>query len=173
MNWGTYEIAEPWPAPTVRMAVREQVVAALDQRLAARHDRIEQLVQLLSLNGFDLLAGDGTKSLNEWFVASARPGGSETGRLTPRWESVGGDIVLWLSERAIDWSDGALRWQVVDVGRSEPWYRPAIFGFSVANPDYHIDLDRLIGAYGSRLARGEHVEIDYFLRLLFTMSEKA
>ena len=173
MDWGDYHSTDPWPEPSFRIANRSTALAALDQRLAARHDRISQLLDLARRNGADPDAYDATQRLNDWFRLSATPAIDRPDHLDARWASVADDIVLWIADAAIEWTNGVLGWDIVDTGREERWYRPAITGFAVANPDYHIDLDRLLFAYGSQLARRRPVDPEYFVRLLFTMGEKA
>lgn len=174
VDWNGYEVFDPGVDRPLAEIPRKQARAAFDRLMAAREARLVQLHQLTAANGVDLEAADGVQQLNDWFVAAVQPDPEGCGRLANIWYSVVNDIGLFLGERAIAASGGALRWEFFTAGKKDVAYqRHVLMGFNVSNPRYNLDLDLLVGTYGHRVVRGEDIDPAFFANLLRAAAERS
>lgn len=81
MDWDEYEAFDPGVDRPLHELSRGEAKAAFDRLMAAKGDRISFLRRLVHANGVDLDAPDGIRLLNEWFVSSVEPHGTQSGRL--------------------------------------------------------------------------------------------
>lgn len=154
MQWGNYEPFDPESWGPLQDLPREEARRAFDRLMAARGERIEQLRQLLALQGLELRSDDpSVQELNDWFVDSAERDPRRSTKLEKRWFSVVNDVALYLGELLIERSSGRLRWEFFIGDRSTgdrsnvSCQRHVLMGFSrAANPNYRLDVDRLVAA---------------------------
>jgi hypothetical protein len=179
VNWSGYLILDPGPDAARPLAEVSRAVARrfFDHLMAIRHERIAALRALLvTSNGIHLReADDAIQALNDWFLDEVEKNDQAGGPiLKPEWYSVVTDIGLYLGEALISRAPH-LCWVLFVGGKKDASYqRPVIMGFRGAkNPKYNVDFARLVGIYGHRRIAGEHVERDYFLRMLNSAVERA
>jgi hypothetical protein len=142
---------EPLAVPVtgeLRDASREDATAAYRALIDARGARVAALVALAARHGVDLEAADAAERVGAWLVAAAgRVGPDAVG--SPTWTGLAVDAALWLGERLIADSDGALRWELYTAHKKATGYQRAVLvGFAgVDDPRYYVDLAHFVASW--------------------------
>lgn len=173
VDWDGFVPFDPGVSRPLGEVSRREARAAFGHLIASKEDRLEQLRQLLAANGVALSASQTDLQLvNDWFRQEVE--GDESGRLVPRWYAVVNDLALFLGEVVIARCPN-ISWQMFEKGKRDVAYqRHVLMGFSqVPNPNYNVDIDRLLAAYGHRIVAGQSVDPDQFRTWIDAACEKA
>lgn len=174
VNWDGYVPFDPGVTRPLHEVTKREARGAFQRLLAAKAERIAVLRQLLKQNEVALSSEvEGLHALNNWFRSEVE-GDWATGRLLPIWYGVVNDLALFLGDAIVATSPENLKWVMFDKGsRDIAFQRHVIMGFSVANPKYNVDIDRLVDTYGHRIVAGEQVETEAFATWVAAAASKA
>ncbi|MBK9031155.1 MAG: hypothetical protein IPL61_07435 [Myxococcales bacterium] len=142
---------EPLTVPVagdLRDASREQAAAAFAALHDARAQRIAALTALAARHDVALAGDDAAERLGAWLVTAAAAAGPEAigGAV---WTGLAADVTLWLGERVIAASGGALRWDLYTAHKKATGYQRAVLvGFAgVDDPRYYVDLAHFVASW--------------------------
>jgi hypothetical protein len=169
VNWGGYYPYIPIIARPMHEVTRKEARDEFKKLMAEKGRRIEYLRELVKLNGIELRSTDeGLQELNDWFVREVEPRPDKSGRLLSIWYAVGNDLALYVGDIMIERSPG-LKWVMFDKGKRSIYYqRHVIMGYSkVSDPQFAVDVDRLISTYGHCLIDGDDVDSDEFVGMVY------
>lgn len=164
VSWDGYSPFDPGVRQPLQEVTRREARAAFKLLMAAKSDRIEQLRELLRVNGVSLSTDDdGLQKVNDWFRAEVQ-GDAATLRLENIWYAVVNDLALFLGD-VLRERHPQLQWVMFDKGvRDAAYQRHVITGFTkVANPKYNFDVDQLLATYGHRIISGQEVATNKFV----------
>jgi hypothetical protein len=154
---------------------RKQARAEFDKLMSEKGTRIELLRDFLRANSVELRSSDdGVQELNDWFLREVEPSLDKPGRLKPIWYAVVNDIALFLGDVMIERNPG-LKWEMYTKGKTNiSYHRHVIMGFSKSpNPDYNVDIDRVVGTVGHRVVGDLEVDPDLFVSALSSVEKWA
>lgn len=142
---------EPLAVPVtgeLRDASREDATAAYRALIDARAARVAALVALAGRHGVALDGDDAAERLGAWLVAAAAESGPDAIG-SPVYAGLAVDVTLWLGERLIADSDGALRWELYTAHKKATGYQRAVLvGFAgVDDPRYYVDLAHFVASW--------------------------
>ncbi len=98
-------------AGEARDATRDDAQRAYAALIDARAARVHALTALAAQHGVELAADDASARLGAWLVAAAAAAGPDAIGAAA-WSGLAVDATLWLGERIIAASGGALRWEL-------------------------------------------------------------
>ncbi len=131
-----------------RDATRDDAARAYAALVDAKDARVRALTALAAQHGVDLGAADACERLGAWLVAAAAAVGPDAIG-TAAWSGLAIDATLWLGERLIAASDGALRWELYTAHKKATGYQRAVLvGFrGVDDPRYYVDLAHFVASW--------------------------
>ncbi|WP_405056849.1 hypothetical protein OG474_29430 [Kribbella sp. NBC_01505] len=164
VSWNGYTPFDPGVEQPLHQVSKREARAAFKLLMAAKAGRIEELRELLQINGVVLSSDDdGLQRINDWFCAEVE-GNAETLRLEGIWYSVVNDLALFLGDVLIERCPG-LHWVMFDKGaRDVSYQRHVIMGFTkVPNPKFNFDVDLMLAAYGHQIISAQEVQANTFV----------
>jgi hypothetical protein len=168
VDWDGYEPYVPPFYGLLNEMPRRQARQSFEHLMASRRDRFDNLKELLRVNGVEFGSDDASiQRLNDWFRENVEASATDPSRLRNLWYAVVNDVALYLGDVMIERSPG-LWWEMFTRGAKNVSYqRPVLVGFTrVPNPNYNVDVDRLVAGYGHRIIAGHEVASDQFLKVL-------
>jgi hypothetical protein len=175
VDWTAYEPFDPGIWGPLREQSAADARGAFDRLMAAKEERKLALSHLLKANGIELVPTDeAIQRMNDWFRSEVEPDSGDPTRLRPLWYAVVNDLALYLGDVIVGRNPG-VAWTIMTRPKDHiSFQRHVLTGFAkVPNPNYNIDIDRLIATYGQRAIAGLTVEPDEFVRILNAAARKA
>lgn len=146
----------------LRAAPREDAAAVFDLLHGARADRAAALTALAARHGVALDSDDAERALGAWLVDVAAAAGPDAIG-TAAWNGLAVDVTLWLGERIIAASGGALRWELYTAHKKATGYQRAVLvGFAgVDDPRYYVDVAHFVAGWLELALRRRRARPDF------------
>lgn len=143
-GWEPLPIEAEGPLREAPRDVAERMYARL---IGARAARIEALAALAARHGVAIGGDDGCTRLGAWLVAAAAEAGPDAiGGAA--WSGLASDVALWLGERVIAASGGAVRWELYTAHKKATGYQRAVLvGFAVGDERYYVDVAHFVASW--------------------------
>lgn len=164
-----YEPFDAGVTGPLRNAPRDLAERHFDRLIAARDQRRAALAALWRANGGHggdaaLDAPDAPAVIGAWLARELGAADAPfAGRDAPLWTGVVADLALWLGERIIAASGGAIRWTLLTSPKKATGYqRPVLTGFrKVDHPSYYVDLAHLVASWAELAAKRRPIKPDF------------
>lgn len=166
MDFTGYEPLDPGVHGPLRDATREDAERHFTRLIAARDARRAALAALWTRHGgpASLDDADAPARLGAWLAGElAAADAPLTGPDAALWTGVIADVSLWLGERIIAATGGAVRWTLLTAPKKATGYqRPVLVGFTrVDDPRYYVDLAHLVASWAGLAARRRPIKPDF------------
>lgn len=132
----------------LRDVSRDDAERAYATLMGALPARIASLAALTSRHGVELDGADAAVGLGAWLCTVAAAAGPDAIG-TPAWSSLAADVALWLGQRVIVATAGAVRWQHYVAHKKATGYQRAVLvGFAaVDDPRYYVDVAHFVASW--------------------------
>ncbi|MEP7765668.1 hypothetical protein [Sanguibacter sp. 25GB23B1] len=153
-GYETYETYEPIGPGSPSHLPRIEARRLFEERMEARHARIEMLGRLVAASGVVLGSDDAAvQDLNDWIVAHIEADPENPGFPLSEWYSVCHDTALFLGEVMIERHPN-LYWEFFTWGKKNvSFQRHVLMGLSTEDPKFHtnIDIDGMVVGYSHEI----------------------
>ena len=158
-GWEPLAIDAAGPLRDAPRDVAERAYAIL---YAARAERIAALEALATRHDVELAATDGPERLGAWLVTAAAAAGPDAVG-SAAWSGLASDVALWLGERVIAATRGAVRWQHYTAHKKATGYQRAVLvGFAHVDDDrYYVDVAHFVASWLELALRRRGARADF------------
>lgn len=165
-GWEPLALEAAGPLREAPRAVAERAYADLR---AATPARIAALTALAGRHGVDLGGPDAAVRLGTWLTAGAAAAGP--GAIgSAVWSGLAADVALWLGERVIAQTRGAVRWEHYTAHKKATGYQRAVLvGFAAVDDDrYYVDVAHFVASWLELALRRRPARADFLATIAAT-----
>jgi len=161
-------------AGDLRDASRADADAAYATIMAAVPARVAGFEALAARHGVDLAGPDAVARLGAWLVEVAKAAGPGLVG-TPMWSGLAADVALWLGQRVIASTGGAVRWQHYVAHKKATGYQRAVLvGFAAVDDErYYVDIAHFVASWLELALRRRGARADFLAVIVATARRDA